>query len=138
MNLQSRNPAGILIPKIGTASPPPCCDAGAVKAITPAPEMTARSNKAIHLISSPPISACGSNDRLRTGLHGCLCSLMLWEVFCEQQENNYPECSIRTVGRCHRTLAPPSKQRNREQARPGRLRHCDTQEATGESGTGRC
>src|SRR5579862_4831339 len=86
MNLQSRNPAGILIPKIGTASPPPCCDVGAVKAITPAPEMTARSNKAIHLIGSPSISACASNDRLRTGLHWCLCFLMLWEVFCEQQE----------------------------------------------------
>src|SRR5579862_6263139 len=126
MNLQSRNPAGILIPKIGTASPPPCCDVGAVKAITPAPEMTARSNKAIHLIGSPSISACASSDRLRTGLLWCLCSLMLSVVLYEQQENNYPESSIRTVGRCHRTLAPPSKQRNREQARPAEtapLRH---------------
>jgi hypothetical protein len=50
MNLQSRYPGGILIPKIGTASPPPCPDAGAVKTITPAPVATAIIKKAVHLI----------------------------------------------------------------------------------------
>jgi hypothetical protein len=49
-NRQSRYPGGILIPKIGTASPPPCPDAGAVKAKTPAPVATAISQKAIHFM----------------------------------------------------------------------------------------
>src|ERR1700733_3320723 len=50
-NLQSRYPGGILIPKIGTASPPPCPDAGAVNTKIPPPVATAISKKAIHFIA---------------------------------------------------------------------------------------
>src|ERR1700728_1676726 len=49
-NLQSRYPGGILIPKIGTASPPPCPDAGAVNTKIPPPVATAISKKAVHFI----------------------------------------------------------------------------------------
>src|SRR3984885_12394560 len=53
INLQSRYPGGILIPKMGTASSSARPDKGAVEARTPATDAIATSQKEIRLIDSP-------------------------------------------------------------------------------------
>src|SRR5438105_7479170 len=115
INFQSRYPGGILVTKIGAASPSACPDAGAMEATTPATVTTAISKKAIrvmrYLLRICVMSAFIVAEKL--GLTKMLSSILpsfeLSEAFMHGPLHSHAPELLCRLGQCARhRLAPTS------------------------------